>query len=274
VRRVKRHQQLASDGTGQGELLATHRRHAFIANSTLSMIEADERHRDHAIIEQTIAELKEGPLARLAPRGSTPPAPRGPPVRCSRSTSLAPLRWPPTWPRHAGPACARRSSRSPPGSRPPHDAPACTCPATGHEQRSGTRCGPPPPGHPPPPPTDHPAGDGATKDTERKSRCRPAGERGLYSSGRRALPCADLTSGRSGMLPALRQAPDLHFSRSEAYGRDARSGYRREPQGVDGAPGRFEHARSADLPARDTRPRPTVGWSGTPSPSFMSVGRR
>jgi len=65
VRRVKRHQQLASDGTGQGELFATHRHHAFIANSTLSMIEADERHRDHAIIEQTIAELKEGPLAHL-----------------------------------------------------------------------------------------------------------------------------------------------------------------------------------------------------------------
>lgn len=64
VRRVKRHQQLASDGTEQGELFATHRHHAFIANSTLSMIEA-ERHRDHAIIEQTIAELKEGPLAHL-----------------------------------------------------------------------------------------------------------------------------------------------------------------------------------------------------------------
>ena len=65
VRRVKRHQQLASDGTEQGELFATHRHQAFIANSTLSMIEADERHRDHAIIEQTIAELKEGPLAHL-----------------------------------------------------------------------------------------------------------------------------------------------------------------------------------------------------------------
>jgi hypothetical protein len=65
VCRVKRHQQLASDGTEQGGLFATHRHHAFIANSTLSMIEADERHRDHAIIEQTIAELKEGALAHL-----------------------------------------------------------------------------------------------------------------------------------------------------------------------------------------------------------------
>jgi len=65
VRRVKRLQRLASDGTEQGELFAAYRHHAFITNSTLSMLEADERHRDHAIIEQVIAELKDGPLAHL-----------------------------------------------------------------------------------------------------------------------------------------------------------------------------------------------------------------
>lgn len=65
VRRVKRRQRLASDGTEQGELFATHRHHAFITNSTLSMLEADQRHRDHAIVEQVIAELKDGPLAHL-----------------------------------------------------------------------------------------------------------------------------------------------------------------------------------------------------------------
>ena len=65
VRRVKRLQRLASDGTEQGELFAAYRHHAFITNSTLSMVEADERHRDHAIIEQVIAELKDGPLAHL-----------------------------------------------------------------------------------------------------------------------------------------------------------------------------------------------------------------
>lgn len=65
VRRVKRLQPLASDGTEQGELFATYRHHAFITNSTFSMIEADQRHRDHALIEQTIAELKDGPLAHL-----------------------------------------------------------------------------------------------------------------------------------------------------------------------------------------------------------------
>jgi len=65
VRRVKRLQPLASDGSEQGELFATYRHHAFITNSALGTIEADERHRDHAIIEQVIAELKDGPLAHL-----------------------------------------------------------------------------------------------------------------------------------------------------------------------------------------------------------------
>ena len=69
VRRVKRLQRLAGDGTEQGELFTAHRHHGFITNSALSTIEADERHRDHAVVEQVIAELKDGPLAHL-PSGS------------------------------------------------------------------------------------------------------------------------------------------------------------------------------------------------------------
>lgn len=65
VRRVKRLQRLASDGTEQGELFATHRHHAFITNSGFAMVEADQRHRDHAIVEQVIAELKDNALAHL-----------------------------------------------------------------------------------------------------------------------------------------------------------------------------------------------------------------
>ena len=65
VRRVRRLQPRTSDGSVQGELFATYRHHAFITNSTLTTIAADERHRDHAIIEQVIAELKDGPLAHL-----------------------------------------------------------------------------------------------------------------------------------------------------------------------------------------------------------------
>jgi len=69
VRRIKRIQRLAGDGTEQGELFATYRHHAFITNLTLGLIEADQTHREHAIIEQVIAELKDGPLAHL-PSGS------------------------------------------------------------------------------------------------------------------------------------------------------------------------------------------------------------
>ena len=65
VRRVKRLQPLACDGTAQGELFATYRHHAFITNSEFSTVEADERHRDHAIVEQVIAELKDNALAHL-----------------------------------------------------------------------------------------------------------------------------------------------------------------------------------------------------------------
>lgn len=69
VRRIKRLQKLAGDGTEQGELFATYRHHAFITNSTLSLVEADATHREHAIVEQVIAELKDGALAHL-PSGS------------------------------------------------------------------------------------------------------------------------------------------------------------------------------------------------------------
>jgi hypothetical protein len=62
VRRVER---LGEAGRGQGELFGAYRYHAFITNSTLPTVQADARHRDHAIIEQVIAELKDGPLAHL-----------------------------------------------------------------------------------------------------------------------------------------------------------------------------------------------------------------
>lgn len=69
VRRVKRLQPRTSDGSVQGELFTDWRHHAFVTNSTLGTVEADARHRDHAIVEQVIAELKDGPLAHL-PSGS------------------------------------------------------------------------------------------------------------------------------------------------------------------------------------------------------------
>jgi hypothetical protein len=50
---------------GQTEAFAVHRHHAVFTNSTEPMLAAEATHRDHAIVEQVIAELKNGPLAHL-----------------------------------------------------------------------------------------------------------------------------------------------------------------------------------------------------------------
>lgn len=45
--------------------LSDYRHHAFITNSPLDTVTADARHRQHAIVEQVFAELKNGPLTHL-----------------------------------------------------------------------------------------------------------------------------------------------------------------------------------------------------------------
>jgi hypothetical protein len=54
---------------GQGELFATYRHHAVFTDSPLPMLEAEQTHRAHAVIEQVHADLRGGPLAHL-PSGS------------------------------------------------------------------------------------------------------------------------------------------------------------------------------------------------------------
>ncbi len=67
VRRVKRLNPRSTSGssTEQGELFAAYRYHAVFTDSPLALIDADQTHRAHAIIEQVIADLKNGPLAHL-----------------------------------------------------------------------------------------------------------------------------------------------------------------------------------------------------------------
>ena len=66
VRRVKRLN--PHTAKTQGELLPGYRYHPVFTNTTLPMIDAEAAHRDHAIIEAVIADLKDGPLAH-APSG-------------------------------------------------------------------------------------------------------------------------------------------------------------------------------------------------------------
>src|SRR6185369_17633835 len=49
----------------QGELFADYRYHAVFTDSPEPMLAAEATHRDHATVEQVIAELKNGPLAHL-----------------------------------------------------------------------------------------------------------------------------------------------------------------------------------------------------------------
>jgi hypothetical protein len=62
VRRVK---ELNPAPPGQEELFAMWRYHAFLTDTDLSTVAADQAHRDHAIIEQVFADLIDGPLAHL-----------------------------------------------------------------------------------------------------------------------------------------------------------------------------------------------------------------
>jgi len=64
VRHVKR---LNTDGQvrGQGELFTLHRYHCAFTDSPLGLVDAEKDHRRHAIVEQVIADAKNGPLAHL-----------------------------------------------------------------------------------------------------------------------------------------------------------------------------------------------------------------
>jgi len=64
VRRVRRLNPETAR-SGQEELFLDYRHHAVFTDSALSMLDAEGVHRDHAIVEQVIADLKSGALAHL-----------------------------------------------------------------------------------------------------------------------------------------------------------------------------------------------------------------
>jgi hypothetical protein len=65
VRRVRDQNPAHVVANAQGELFAAWRHHAVFTDSPLVMLQAEADHRRHAIIEQVIADLKNGPLAHL-----------------------------------------------------------------------------------------------------------------------------------------------------------------------------------------------------------------
>jgi Transposase DDE domain group 1 len=69
---VRRVRDLSKDAAGrQQELFPAWRYHAVFTDSPFEMIQAEEHHRDHAVIEQVFADWNDGPLAHL-PSGRFP----------------------------------------------------------------------------------------------------------------------------------------------------------------------------------------------------------
>jgi Transposase DDE domain group 1 len=69
VRRVRDLNRKAAQG--QDELFDVWRYHAVFTDSPFVMLQAEEQHRDHAVVEQVLADWTSGPLAHL-PSGSFP----------------------------------------------------------------------------------------------------------------------------------------------------------------------------------------------------------
>ena len=62
---VRRVRDKATAAPGQGELFPAWRYHAVFTDSPFELIQAEEHHRGHAVIEQLLADLNDGPLAHL-----------------------------------------------------------------------------------------------------------------------------------------------------------------------------------------------------------------
>jgi len=63
IRRVRRRDPAAPPG--QDELFPVYRYHAAFTDTPVELVQAEEQHRDHAIIEQVFADWNDGPLAHL-----------------------------------------------------------------------------------------------------------------------------------------------------------------------------------------------------------------
>ena len=66
---VRRVRDLSKNAAGQGELFPAWRYHPVFTDSPFALVQAEEQHRDHAVVEQVFADWTDGPLAHL-PSGS------------------------------------------------------------------------------------------------------------------------------------------------------------------------------------------------------------
>ena len=62
---VRRVRDKGKTAPGQGELFPAWRYHAVFTDSPYELVQAEEQHRGHAVVEQFLADLNDGPLAHL-----------------------------------------------------------------------------------------------------------------------------------------------------------------------------------------------------------------
>ena len=62
---IRRVRDLSKAAAGQGELFPAWRYHPVFTDSPFTLAQAEEQHRDHAVIEQVFADLTSGPMAHL-----------------------------------------------------------------------------------------------------------------------------------------------------------------------------------------------------------------
>ena len=62
---VRRVRDLSKAARGQGELFPVWRYHPVFTDSPFIIVQAEEQHRDHAVVEQVFADVTSGPLAHL-----------------------------------------------------------------------------------------------------------------------------------------------------------------------------------------------------------------
>ena len=152
VRRVRDANPAHVVANAQGELFPVWRHHAVFTDSPLPTLPAEADHRRHAIIEQVIADLKNGPLAHL-PSGKFPANAAwlvlaAIAFNLTRAAGVL-AQAAATPPRPPAPS-ETSSSASPPASPVQLDGPACDYPplALGHRLAHG--CSPRATGPPPP----------------------------------------------------------------------------------------------------------------------------
>jgi hypothetical protein len=106
--------------------------HAFVTDRDSEMLELEADHRRHAVVEQSIAELKSAGWAH-APSGRFFANAAWTSLAAMGTTSLArSARWPaPTWPAPPWPPCGAGYSPLPAGWCAPPGARGCVCPVAG-----------------------------------------------------------------------------------------------------------------------------------------------